>query len=187
MRKIIGTFAAALFVVSAQANDFNLYTNHRAMRVDDILTVVIDENAKAGSQSSTSTDKSNGLDLGIGAGVGPLLGRIPQMSASGSLGVKFDGKGQTARTGNLNANISARVVQVLDNGNLVIEGSKVVEINEEKEIIKISGIVRPQDIEANNIVMSSNIADAQIAYSGKGSVQQGHRPGPFARLMNFIF
>ena len=187
MKYLIASAAALLFSVSLNAMDFNLYTNHRAMRVDDILTVVIDENANAASQTSTSTGKTNSLTLGIGAGAGPVLKHIPAMSASGSVGVDYDGKGQTARQGNLTANISARVVQVLDNGNLVIEGSKVVEINEEKEIIKISGIVRPQDIEANNIVNSSNIADAQIAYSGKGDLQSAHRPGPIARFLNFIF
>jgi flagellar L-ring protein precursor FlgH len=76
---------------------------------------------------------------------------------------------------------------VLDNGNLVIDGSKVVEINEEKEIIKISGIVRPQDIESNNIIYSYNVANAQITYSGKGAASTGQRPGLLARILNWIF
>ena len=185
IRKSLSLLALSAACLCA-STDFNLYTNHRAMRVDDILTVLIVENAKAGSQSSTNTDKKNsfGIDNVKGSGA---LDFIPGFGASGALNVGFDGKGGTARQGSLAANISARVVQVLDNGNLVIEGSKVVEINEEKEIIKISGIVRPQDIEANNIVRSSNLADAQIAYSGKGAAREGARPGPIARFLNILF
>ncbi|MFW6255147.1 MAG: flagellar basal body L-ring protein FlgH, partial [Chitinivibrionales bacterium] len=89
--------------------------------------------------------------------------------------------------GNLAARVSARVTQVLDNGNLMIEGSKVVEINNEKEIIKVSGVVRPEDIGSNNIVYSYNVADAQINYSGKGTVHEGSRPGLLSRFLNWIF
>lgn len=165
---------------------YNLYNAHRAMRADDILTVVIVESAKAGSQSGTSTQKQNDLSL-QGANGSGLLKFLPSFGASGSSKVDYDGKGGTTREGNLVAKISARVVKVLDNGNLVIDGSKVVEINEEKEIIKVNGVVRPQDIEGNNIIYSYNIADAQITYSGKGVANTGQRPGLLARILNWIF
>jgi flagellar L-ring protein FlgH len=87
----------------------------------------------------------------------------------------------------LNATISARVVRVLDNGNLVIEGSKQVEINDEKEIIKLTGVVRPRDIRKDNVVYSSNVADAQITYAGRGVANTGNRPGLLARFLNWIF
>ena len=74
-----------------------------------------------------------------------------------------------------------------DNGNLVIDGSKVVEINEEKEIIKITGIVRPEDIGTNNTIYSYKISDANITYSGKGVADRGRRPGIFARIFNVLF
>ena len=85
------------------------------------------------------------------------------------------------------ATIAVRVTKVLDNGNLVIEGTKVVEVNDEKGLIKVTGIVRPRDIQPNNMIYSSSIADAQITYSGKGAVNDGHRPGVLARLINWIF
>ncbi|MCX7726069.1 MAG: flagellar basal body L-ring protein FlgH, partial [Chitinispirillaceae bacterium] len=106
---------------------------------------------------------------------------------AGGSKVDYDGKGGTSRQGNLVATISARVVKVLDNGNLVIEGSKVVEINDEKEIIKITGIVRPQDVKRDNTILSTNIADAQITYTGKGVVNTGRRPGLLARFLNWLF
>ena len=165
---------------------YSIYNAHRAMKVDDILTVVIVESAKAGSQSGTNTNKANEMNLQSGGGSG-LLRFIPNFGASGSSKVSYDGTGGTSREGNLIAKISARVVQVLDNGNLIIDGSKVVEINQEKEIIKVSGIVRQQDIESNNIIYSCNIADAQITYSGKGAATTGQRPGLLARILNWIF
>ncbi len=167
-------------------NVYSLYTDHRAMKKDDILTVLIVENAKAGSQSSTNTAKKNSFGLQNSAGSGPLS-VIPGFGAGGAANVGYDGKGGTTREGNLVAKISARVIKVLDNGNLVIDGNKVVEINEEKEIIKISGVVRPQDIESDNTIYSSNISDAKITYSGKGVANTGRRPGFFARFFNWLF
>ena len=176
-----------LFVMTvSSAPIYNLYNAHRAMRVDDILTVVIVESANGGSQSGTNTQKENDLSVSGANGSG-LLKFLPSFGASGSSKVDFLGQGATTRQGSLAAEISARVVKVLDNGNLVIDGSKVLEINEEKEIIKINGVMRPQDIEGNNIIYSYNIADAQITYSGKGTSNTGQRPGFIARFLNWIF
>lgn len=172
--------------VTMAGNVYSLYTDHRAMKKDDILRVIIVENAKAGSHSSTNTDKKNsfGIDNVRGSGV---LDFVPGFGASGGIKTGYGGKGGTSREGNLLATISARVIKVLDNGNLVIEGNKVVEINDEKELIKISGVVRPEDIESDNTLYSSNISDAVITYSGKGVATKGQRPGVFARLFNLLF
>ena len=164
----------------------NLFSDHRAMRIDDILTILIDESAKAGSESGTKTSKENSLGLEAGGGSGALR-RLPPFGISGANKVGYDGKGGTSREGSLVATISARVTKVLDNGNLVIEGSKVVEINDEKEIIKITGVVRPQDVRKDNVIYSSNIADAQITYAGKGVSNTARRPGLLARFLNWIF
>lgn len=167
-------------------SSINLFSDHRAMRVDDILTIIIVESAKAGSESKTNTSKENNLALSGSGGTG-ALSMIPAFGLSGGNKVNYDGKGGTSRQGNLVATISARVVKVLDNGNLVIEGSKVVEINDEKEIIKITGIVRPQDVRRDNTILSTNIADAQITYTGKGVANTGRRPGLIARFLNWLF
>ncbi len=183
--KIIITFLS-IFSIGHAASIFSLYNDKKALSTDDIMTVVITESAKAGSQSGTNTSKQN--DLGVqSAGGSGLLRFIPSFGASAGNKIGYDGKAGTSREGSLDAKISARVTKVLDNGNLVIEGSKVVEINDEKEIIKVSGVVRPQDIESNNVIYSYNIADAQITYSGKGTVHTGERPGLIARFFNWIF
>ncbi len=183
--KAVSSFMIMYCMVSS-AEMFSLYTDHRAMRKDDILTIMIVENSKAGSQSSTSTGKSNSFGIDNVKGSGPL-DFIPAFGASGGLNTGFDGKGATGRENSFIATISARVIDVQDNGNLVISGSKVVEINEEKEIIKITGIVRPEDIETDNTLYSYNISDANITYSGKGVANKGRRPGIFARIFNVLF
>jgi flagellar L-ring protein precursor FlgH len=179
-------FVVAIGYVAFGGNMYSLYTDHRAMGVDDILTVLIEESAKAGSTTGTNTNKQN--DYGVtGVKGSGALGFLPEFGLTGGTKIGYDGKAGTSREGNLVAKVSARVIRVLDNGNLMIEGSKVVEINEEKEIIKVSGVVRPQDIESNNVIFSHNISDAQISYSGKGTVQNGHRPGLITKLLNYIF
>lgn len=183
---------AVLIILSAisfavySSSMYSLYSDHRAMKVDDILTVMVVESAKAGSESNTNTSKENSMGVSADGGSGKLS-FLPAFGANGSSKVGYDGKGGTSRAGSLDATISARIVKVLDNGNLVIEGSKTVEINDEKEVIKITGMVRPQDIQQNNVVYSSSIADAQISYAGKGVANNGHRPGLLARFLNWIF
>jgi flagellar L-ring protein precursor FlgH len=186
MKLVAVSIVIAISCVAAFAgSNYSLYNDRKALGTDDILTVVIIESAKAGSQSGTNTSKQNDMSLSGGGGTG-LLHFIPSMGATGGNKVGYDGKAGTSREGSLDAKLSARVIKVLDNGNLVIEGSKVVEINDEKEIIKLSGVVRPSDIESNNTIFSYNIADAQITYSGKGTVHTGERPGLIARFLNWI-
>jgi flagellar L-ring protein precursor FlgH len=178
MMAVTAAFGATL--VAAPIN--SLFSDHRAMRVDDILTIIIVESAKAGSESRTNTAKASEAEFSAGS-----LRLLSPQQFSGGYGAKYDGKGATSRSGSLSATITARVIEVLASGNLVIEGSKVVEINQEKEIIKISGIVRPQDIQKNNIVLSTSIADAEITYSGNGAVNTAARPGFVTRFFNWLF
>ncbi len=168
------------------ANIHSLYTNHRAMREGDILTVLIVENAKAGSSTNTQTEKANGFSVSSQDGSG-FLSFMPTFGANGKLGVDYNGGGDTKRQGEFQATLSARVESVLDNGNLIIKGNKVVKINDEEEIIVLSGVVRPQDIEGNNTVYSFNVANAEITYSGKGSTSDAQRPGPITRFFNWLF
>ena len=189
MRKIIWMAAFIIMPIwyaSAPAQVTNIFSDRRALRVDDMLTVQVAESANAASQSATNTEKDNSFNLNAQGGSG-LLGILPKFGGSTSTTAAYDGSGSTTRQGLLNAMITARVVKVLDNGNLQIEGSKTVEVNEEKELIKISGLVRPLDIGPNNVVNSASIADAQITYSGKGAATTAQRPGLLARAINWLF
>jgi len=179
---VMSVLSAAVASAVWAAPMHNLFSDHRAMRVDDILTIIIVESAKAGSESKTNTAKESNIEFQAGS-----LSKISPMQFGAGNSAKFDGKGATSRAGSFEATVTARVVKVLESGNLMIEGSKSVEVNQEKEVIKISGIVRPQDIQKNNIVYSSSIADAQITYSGNGTVNTASRPGFFTRMFNWIF
>ena len=99
----------------------------------------------------------------------------------------FDGSGSTARSGDLTAYMSARIIQVLPNGNLVIEGNREVRVNNENQIITLTGIVRPRDISSANVVQSTYLADARISYSGTGVLNDQQRPGWLARILDKVW
>jgi len=183
-RALVLALLMATIVHGAQI--FNLYSDQRAMQVGDILTVMIVENAKAGSNSSTSTGSKTGFGIDNVSGSGSL-DFIPSFGGSGSMGSDYEGGGDTRREQSLVATLSVRIDQVYENGNLLISGNKTVEINDEQEIIRLSGMVRPLDIEADNTIYSFNIANAEITYSGDGEVDDARRAGPFARFFNWLF
>jgi len=99
----------------------------------------------------------------------------------------FTGTGQTTRQGALSATITARVTEVMPNGNLAIEGKREIYVNNEKKEILLQGIVRPKDIASNNTISSTQIADAKVIYTGIGVVAEKQRPGWGARLFDFIW
>jgi flagellar L-ring protein precursor FlgH len=100
---------------------------------------------------------------------------------------EFDGSGQTSRDETMTASITARVVDVTPEGNLFIRGTREVKVNNETQYITLTGLIRPEDISPDNTVLSSYIADAQIAYSGSGSVSDKQRPGWLTRALDLIW
>jgi flagellar L-ring protein precursor FlgH len=164
----------------------SMYTNHRALRQGDLLTVLIEEDAEAGT--STGTKTKNSADMGVnGHGGSGLLGFIPRFGVGGDYDMDYNGSGDTQRRGDFRATLSVRVTEVLDNGNLLIEGNKQVKINEEEQIINLSGMIHPTSIRPDNTVFSSSIADAEITYSGEGSAADAQRPGFITRFFNWLF
>jgi flagellar L-ring protein precursor FlgH len=159
----------------------SLFTDLRPVGVDDVVTILIQENAIGVGDAETNTDKK--VDVQGTAGTG-FLDLVKPWGAGGT--AKFEGTGTTSRNGRLVARLSARVVDVRANGNLALEGKKVVKLNQDEQVITVTGVVRPQDIGPNNTVFSSAIADARIEYSGKGAVTTGQRPGVVARVLNWI-
>ncbi len=164
----------------------SLYTDKKAKRLEDVITVLVVENAKASNDTKTQTDESQAASVDVGAGRG-ALNFIPGMGAGMGTDNKYNGQGKTSRAGQVKATVSARVVKVYDNGNLLIEGNKEVEVNDEKEILRVSGIVRSEDISADNTIYSSKIADARIHYSGEGTGANASKPGWFTRFFHWIF
>lgn len=171
-----------------------LFQDSKARRVGDILTIVLTEQTNASKSASTSTDKST--DVTIAAP--NILGRTPAFKPLGlansadpidfSVGLEsdqeFEGTGDSSLSNALSGRITVTVAQVLSNGYLVVRGEKRLTINHGNEYVKISGIIRPQDILPDNSVLSTYVADARISYTGDGSVHEATQPGVLARILN---
>lgn len=165
---------------------FSLYTDKKAHRAEDIITVLVVENAKAVHDSKTQNDEKQATALDLKAGTGPILNHIPALGVGMSSNQEYNGQGSTSRTGEVTATVSARITSVYDNGNLFVEGRKVVDVNGEKEILHVSGIIRPEDISSDNTVNSSRLADANIEYSGQGDGANASKPGWWARFWHWL-
>lgn len=161
----------------------SLFEDTRARRVGDLVMVRVEENASGTKQAETSTERSSSLSTAIDTFfTAPVAGRNIDVGVSN----EYDGSGSTSRSGRLSALVAAVVTEVLPNGNLVIQGNREIQVNDELQMIQLSGVVRPVDISTANIVLSSRIADAQITYTGVGTVDEKQRPGWFARLFDYL-
>ncbi len=172
-----------------------LFEDHRARHIGDVITVKIVENYK----SSTSVDNKMNRKSGIKAGISAFLGleksiedKHPNFKADNMFESHWDsqveGKGKQSRNTNIVATITARVVEVLPNGNLVIQGVRVIRQNENLEYLTVTGIVRPEDVSPDNTVYSTQLADAHIEYSGAGPNTQALRgPGWLSRILQLIW
>jgi flagellar L-ring protein FlgH len=160
-----------------------LYTDARALRENDLVVVKVEEIADA--KRSADTDMRHKSDLD--ATVNFLRAANPQLSIAGTNDKTFQGLGSTARTERLTATVPALVRLVLPNGNLFIEGHRVVLVNQEEQHFYISGVVRPIDIDQENSVKSSMIADAEIEFTGRGILTDNQRQGWLARYLGWIW
>jgi flagellar L-ring protein precursor FlgH len=164
----------------------SLYTDVKARDIGDVLTIRIYEDAEAANVTQTDITKEGKFDTKGGPGIG-TLDFIPLFGASGENKNEYKGSGNNARRGNLKAKMTVRVVAIRPNGDLIVEGNRVITINNDTETLTLSGIVRSQDVDAGNGVDSYNIADAQISYRGKGPASTGARPGMVIRFLNWLF
>ena len=192
----------SLYAAHSSFNGFFIDTKARS--VGDIVTVNISESAKATNSADTQTGRTSSLEAGIDTLFGTedwyrdkVLPEIPSdlprpdpfgnPSVKGSMSSDFDGSGSTSRSGDLSAFITCRVAQVLPNGNLKIVGSREVLVNHETQMIILSGVIRPRDISDNNVILSTFVSDAKIAYSGSGIVNDRQRPGWLANVLNSVW
>jgi flagellar L-ring protein precursor FlgH len=172
-----------------QKSSTGVTEDFKARRRGDIITIIISETASASKAAKTDTSRSTAITAGIpnlmGIQTGGLSNTVGDLSKliSASTDSTYAGSGSTSRQETLNATISAKVIDVLPNGNLQIEGRRDVKVNNEDQIIIIEGTVRPADISANNTVNSGFLADARITYTGKGIISDRQSPG---WLMNII-
>lgn len=172
----------------------------QALGLGDIITIQIVENTRATNTADLTTDKqtTKGLEFQDFARIGVPLGiadisevfGVP-LSTDPSFSVdatsEFAGEGESGRTTRITSTISAQVVEVLANGALKIEATQTVHINEERNTLVLTGIIRPLDVSTDNTIMSTRIANAEIFYTGRGPLTNTTKRGLFTELWEFIW
>ncbi|MFC2150518.1 flagellar basal body L-ring protein FlgH [Calditrichota bacterium] len=163
----------------------SLFTDKKAYRTGDVVTILLMEF----SQGSNTASSDNNIEhqLGINGTSSGILDFIPGMGLDADMNSDYKSNGGTSRKGDLRGKIAARVVEVLPNGNLYLEGQRTVEVNGEQQVTILSGLVRPEDISAGNTVYSYLVADASITYRGKGAVSDTAKPGIISRFITWLF
>lgn len=184
---------AARAMPSADPNAWmqGLALDLRARRVNDILTVRVEENIAA----SGSADAAIGKTTSTGAGISTLFGLQGKIPAGVGLGdlassqsaTDFKGSGTTNRASVLTATLSARVAEVLPNGDLLVEGIREIEINGDRQIVVLTGVARVVDIGTGNVVSSSSLGQLSIRYFGRGLTKGSMSPGWLVRILNKVF
>ncbi len=168
----------------------SFYGDRKAYRVGDVLTVSVSESAKASNTADTNLARTTANKASITALLG-LQGALSKADLTNFLDVSSDsshkGTGSTNREGTLTANITTVVKEVLPNGNLAIQGTRSVVVNNEEQFMTLTGMVRPEDIGRDNSVSSSQIADARIAFGGVGVVADKQRSGWGTWLFDWLF
>jgi len=157
----------------------NMASDNKAQMIGDIVTVLIFESASTTNQVETRTGKNTSLDGGFSAGG-------VNESLSFGLGGNYRGGGETERSDRFVASMAASIVDVFPNGDFLIEGTQFLFVNDERRTIEIKGRVRPIDISADNTVISSRLANAEINYEGEGYVSRSAKPGLLNRIFSFL-
>ncbi|MDA8083644.1 MAG: flagellar basal body L-ring protein FlgH [Nitrospiraceae bacterium] len=170
----------------------SLYEDNKAHRLNDIVTINVVENITGSGTANTNTNKTSSLDAKVSSFFGSPLtfpnafgaGKAFNPNLSSSVKDDFKGTGATTRAGSLIGTLTAKVVEVMPNGNLVLEARKDITINNEKQVLVLRGMIRPMDIAIDNTILSSKVADAEVFYIGDGIVQSKQSPGWLVKLLD---
>lgn len=173
----------------------SLYADHKARTTGDIVTVTISEKASASKEASTDSDRSSSISASIpnflGLEASDMMAQNPNIDLASLIKAEFansfQGAGKTVRKEDLVASLTTQVIEVYPNGNLKIRGGKEVRVNNETQVIYLTGIVRPVDIMANNTIDSKHVLNARISYTGKGAISDKQSPGWGTRIIDNIW
>ena len=179
--------------------DNPLFSDRRAMKLNDLVTIVINESTTASSTGNKSLNETSNSNLtapsltynGSSEGINNVVNNLNSLTSFGlSKGAStstYNGTGSQNRQENFRATISARIIKVMDNGNYFIEGGREILINGEKQIMRLTGVIRPYDIGRNNTIDSKYIADARIMYETQGEIKRSTEKGWATKALEAIF
>jgi flagellar L-ring protein FlgH len=169
-----------------QQRSISLYEDPKPYRIGDILTVILQEKTSASKSAETTTLKEDEITLPSPT----IFGATPTFKGQSVFEMsvvperEFTGEAESTQSNSLTGEITVTVVDILPNDNLVVQGEKWFTLNQGKEYIRIAGVVRPLDVQSDNTISSSKLADAQIAYSGEGFLADANNQGWFGQFMN---
>ncbi|WP_045738596.1 flagellar basal body L-ring protein FlgH [Xanthomonas sp. MUS 060] len=172
--------------IYAAGPGLSLYSDRRARDVGDLLTITLVESTNASSTAGTSISKKDSVKMATPTLLGTpfSINGTDVLNNSTSGDRSFAGKGNTAQSNTMQGSLTVTVMQRLPNGNLVIQGDKNLRLNQGDELVQVQGIVRAADIAPDNTIPSSKVADARIAYGGRGAVAQSNAMGWLSRFFN---
>ncbi len=168
------------------------FDDHRARRVGDLVTVLVVEVSEAKREATTGVSRDTGVSAQVNTFLGSDLttgdpGSFFEPKISASTGNSFKGSGSTQHKDVLRTRVAARVVHVLEDGSLVVEGRRQVKVHSDTQYLFVRGIARPADITTDNTVLSTALADAQILYEGEGLVANQQRPGWMYQVLDVVW
>lgn len=194
MRKIVSFLLVLTFIMGfaayAEANSLwvdsapaaNLFYDHRAHGIGDVITIVISESSTANRAGTAANSKSGSTTLNAGTGLFTFINPV-----SGSASDSFKSSGSITNTNTVSGRITVKVTEVKPNGQLVVTGTQTIKQNADEQKITITGLIRPEDVTVDNTVLSSNVADAQLKIEGKGPLASKQRQGVLTQIFNFLF
>jgi len=180
-----------------QPGAMTLFDDSRAHRIGDIITIALDENMSANKKDEAKYDKSNAQDWGISTpltvgGGGGVIGNAVGVVGDAIGGLKlgygsegsFSGKSDIKQNSTLSGSIAVTVVEVISNGNLVIRGEKWITLHDGDEVVQFAGIIRPEDIQPDNTISSTKVADVRLVYKDVGAAGDTARQGVATQWIN---
>ena len=179
-------FSTIMLAQDMRKNSFNsLFSDQKANRIGDAITIVVSEQSQATNDARTSATRESV----IGANLAAASDGVSMGNGALDLGTTndFNGRGATSSSGMFKTKISATIDTVFANGNMRIIGKKRISINGEEQLVSISGIVRSTDIQADNSVLSHNISDAEIILEGSGMIDRAQSPGWISKIFHWLF
>ena len=178
--------------------DSPLFSDHKAMKVNDIVTVVISETSNSSTSAAKQLSSTNSAALGGGAftslgnngtvnAAANNLNGVSNIGFSSDSTSNFKGNGSLSRDAAFSSTVSARIVKVLQNGNYFISGKREILIDDQKQILQISGVIRPYDIDQNNNINSAQISDAKILYKTQGDIDRASKQGWGTKIVQAVW
>ena len=181
---------ATSFWADANRSQLSLYSDHKAREIGDIVTILVEEESSSSKDNSTKTNKKTSTAAEIETMLYPSSEVLRKKNENPTFkwgsDSEFEGGGSNSNKHKLTGVLTATVIDVAPNGNMIIEGRRKVMLASSTQILIVTGVVRPRDISTSNTISSNSIADMTVEFKGKGDLSANQNPGMLTRVWNWI-